>query len=76
MTRQYIDCREIPGTTRCTVALSADNATELEEAAVQHAIAVHGESDTPELRAHIRQGMHEGTPPLAAPTAQQPAAPH
>lgn len=76
MTRQYIDCREIPSASGCTVALSADSAAELEEAAVQHAIAVHGESDTPELRSHIRQGMHEGTPPLSAPAPQQPAAPH
>jgi predicted small metal-binding protein len=76
MTRQYIDCREVPGTSGCTLALSADSAPELEEAAVQHAVAVHGEADTPALRAHIRQGMHEGTPPLAAPAQQPPAAPH
>lgn len=76
MSRQYVDCREIPNTRGCTLALSADSAPELEEAAVQHAIAVHGETDTPELRSQIRQGMHAGTPPLTAAAAPQPAAPH
>lgn len=76
MSRHYIDCREMPSATGCTLALSADSAPELEEAAVQHAIAVHGETDTPQLRGMIRQGMHEGTPPLAAPTPQSPSAPH
>ncbi|HEX5361388.1 MAG TPA: DUF1059 domain-containing protein [Fluviicoccus sp.] len=74
MTRQYIDCREMPSTSGCTLAMSADSGTELEEAAVRHAVAVHGETDTPELRAMIRQGMHEGTPPLSAPSPQRPAA--
>lgn len=76
MTRQYVDCREMPSATGCTVALSADSGPELEEAAVQHAIAVHGETDSPELRNMIRQGMHEGTPPLSAPPPQRLSAPH
>lgn len=74
MTRQYIDCREMPSASGCTLAMSADSGPELEEAAVRHAIAVHGETDTPELRAMIRQGMHEGTPPLSTPSPQRPAA--
>lgn len=76
MTRQYIDCREMPSQSGCSVALSADTTQELEDAAVQHAVAVHGETDSPALRAQIRQGMHEGTPPLAPPSPRQPAAPH
>ena len=50
MSRQYIDCREFPSTMNCSVALAADNQQELLEAAVQHAVAVHGHADTPELR--------------------------
>ena len=38
----------------CTLALSADTENELLEAAVQHAVAVHGHHDTPELREQIR----------------------
>lgn len=76
MTRQYIDCREMPSASGCTLALSADSARELEDAAVQHAVAVHGETDSPELRDMIRKGMHTGTPPLAPPAAQASARAH
>ncbi len=55
MERKYIDCREYPSEMNCTVMLSADSTDELLEAAVQHAIAVHGERDTPELRTEIRK---------------------
>ncbi|MDB5447728.1 MAG: hypothetical protein JWQ97_3045 [Phenylobacterium sp.] len=61
--RKYIDCREVPSESSCTIAISADDEPELLEAAVQHAVAVHKHSDTPELRAMIRQGIHEGQPP-------------
>ena len=61
--RKYVDCREIPSDSNCTIAISADSESELLEAAVQHAVAVHQHQDTPELRAMIRQGMHEGQPP-------------
>jgi len=60
--RKYVDCREVPSASGCTVAISADTEDELIEAAVQHAIAVHEHDDTPELRAMIRQGIHEGEP--------------
>jgi len=60
--RKYIDCREAPSNSRCTVAISADTEDELIEAAVQHAVAVHEHADTPGLRAMIRQGIHEGEP--------------
>jgi predicted small metal-binding protein len=67
MKRKYIDCREFPGDIKCTVALAADTEDELMEAAVQHAVAVHGYQDTPELRKEIRSCFHDGTPPIAAP---------
>jgi predicted small metal-binding protein len=66
MTRKYIDCREVPSDMNCTVAISADTDNELIEAAVQHAVAVHGHQDTPEFRKEIMGAMHEGTPPLKA----------
>jgi predicted small metal-binding protein len=55
MTRKYIDCREHPGEMKCTVALSADSENELLEAAVQHAVAVHRQKDSPELRQQLRK---------------------
>jgi predicted small metal-binding protein len=67
MGRKFIDCREFPSEMNCTLALSADNEDELLEAAVQHAITVHGHEDTPDLRTMIRTAMRDGTPPVEAP---------
>jgi predicted small metal-binding protein len=64
MTRKYIDCREVPSDMNCSIAISADTDKELIEAAVQHAVAVHGHKDTPEFRKEIVGAIHEGTPPL------------
>jgi predicted small metal-binding protein len=50
MPRKYIDCRTYPSEMNCSLAMSANSAKELLEAAVQHAVAVHGHADTPELR--------------------------
>lgn len=69
MTRKYIDCREHPSTTNCTVALSADSDQELLEAAVQHAVAIHQHQDTPELRQQLQKMFKEGTPPVRRPMA-------
>ena len=67
MARKFIDCREFPSEKNCTVALSADGDEELLEAAVQHAVAVHGHQDTAELRQQLRALFKPGTPPLQAP---------
>ncbi|TYR29434.1 DUF1059 domain-containing protein [Mesorhizobium microcysteis] len=64
MARKYIDCREFPSEMKCTVAISADDEEELVNAAVQHAVAVHGEHDTPAFRKEVRSAIHQGTPPL------------
>jgi predicted small metal-binding protein len=69
MTRQYIDCREFPSETHCTVALSADSESELLDAAVQHAVTVHKHTDSPELRSQLKTLFHQGTPPIEAPRA-------
>lgn len=57
MERKYLDCRDYPSEIQCTVMISADSEAELIEAAVLHAIGVHGEQDTPELREWIRNNM-------------------
>jgi predicted small metal-binding protein len=67
MARKYIDCREYPSANNCTVAIAADSDKELLDAAVQHAVAVHGHQDTPEFRSQIKGLIKEGTPPVAAP---------
>jgi predicted small metal-binding protein len=67
MGRKFIDCREFPSETNCTIAISADTERELVEAAVQHAVAVHRHQDTPELREQIKGIIKDGTPPVEAP---------
>lgn len=69
MVRKFVDCREFPSDINCTVAIAADSDQELLEVAVQHAVAVHGHKDTPELREQIRQLFKEGTPPIERPAS-------
>ncbi|MGK6311734.1 DUF1059 domain-containing protein [Neorhizobium sp. DT-125] len=59
MGRKFIDCREFPSETKCTVAISADSTDELVNAAVQHAVSVHGHHDTPEFREEIKKAIHD-----------------
>jgi predicted small metal-binding protein len=63
MARKYIDCRQFPSETKCTVAISADSEKELMEIAVQHAVAVHGHKDTPEFRGQLKKAIKEGSAP-------------
>lgn len=57
MARKVIDCREFPSEINCTVAIAADTEEELVDLAVLHAVDVHDEVDTPELRDEIRKGI-------------------
>jgi predicted small metal-binding protein len=62
MARKYVDCRDFPSESNCTVAISADSEKELMEIAVQHAVAVHGHADTPEFREQLKNAIKEGAP--------------
>lgn len=62
MGRRYVDCRDFPSESKCTVAISADSDKELLEIAVQHAVASHGHKDTPEFRQQLKQAIKEGSP--------------
>jgi predicted small metal-binding protein len=68
MSRKYIDCRDYPSDINCSIALSADSDAELLEAAVQHAVAVHGFQDNAEFRQELKSMFKEGTPPIAVPS--------
>ena len=63
MARKYVDCREIPSDSKCTVAISADSEKELIEVAVQHAVRVHGHQDTAEFRQMLKKAIKQGSPP-------------
>jgi predicted small metal-binding protein len=69
MTRKFIDCREFPSDTNCSVAIAADNEQELLEAAIQHAVSVHKHEDTQEFRQQLKQLFKEGTPPVERPAS-------
>ena len=62
MARKFVDCRDTPSESNCTVAISADSEEELMEVAVQHAVTVHGHKDTPEFRKMLKQAIKEGSP--------------
>ena len=63
MGRKFIDCREISSDVKCSVAIMADTVDEVVDAAVLHAVAVHREQDTPQLREEIRSMVKDGSPP-------------
>jgi predicted small metal-binding protein len=68
MGRKFVDCRAFPSEMNCSIAISADSEGELLEAAVQHAVAVHGHQDTPELRGQLRGIIKDGMPSAEAPS--------
>lgn len=57
--RYLSDCREVPSDMNCTVAITADRREETLEAAVQHAVSVHGHEDTQEFRKNIETLIKE-----------------
>ena len=63
MPRKHIDCRNYPSEMSCTLALAADSEKELLEAAVQHAVAVHGHKDTPDFRKQLKSLFKDGPAP-------------
>ena len=63
MARKYIDCREFPSESKCTVSIAADSEAELLEIAAHHAVAVHGHEDSPELRVELRKLFREDSSP-------------
>lgn len=56
MTRSTIDCRATPNAVGCTLTLAGEP-DEVVEAAAQHAVAVHGHTDGPKLRAMLREAL-------------------
>lgn len=56
--RAVVDCRMWPSEAACTLTIGG-TPEEVMEAAVAHAVRVHGETDGPELRAGITEAMRE-----------------
>ena len=58
MGRKYVDCRDMPSESNCSLYISGTE-DEVVAAASQHAISVHGHEDTPELRDEIRDLLQD-----------------
>ena len=58
MARKVADCRDMPSEVGCTLTISGEE-EEVVAAAAQHAVAVHGHADGPELREQIRSMLKE-----------------
>jgi hypothetical protein len=67
MTRKTIDCRTVPNDVGCTLAISGEPG-ELLTAAAQHAVAVHGHADAPEVREQLSSLLAD-EPAASAPGA-------
>lgn len=58
MERKWIDCRDHPDDTGCTLYLSGEE-DEVVRAVTEHAASVHGMEDTPELRERFRSMLKD-----------------
>ena len=64
MTRKVADFRQFPSEINCTLTISGEE-QEVTDAAVMHAVAVHGESDTPEFREEVRNFLVDEKVPVS-----------
>lgn len=58
MARKFVDCREMPSESNCSLYISGEE-DEVVRAASEHAVSVHGHEDTPELREQIRANLKD-----------------
>jgi len=56
--RKYVDCRELPSESDCSLKISGRE-HEVLAAAVHHAVSSHGHAETPELRAALRAALKD-----------------
>jgi predicted small metal-binding protein len=56
--RKSIDCRDYPSEKNCSLKISGTE-EEVLDAAVHHAVAVHGHENTPELRGQIKSMLKD-----------------
>ena len=64
MSRKVADCRQFPSEVGCTLTISGEE-QEVMDAAAMHAVAVHGETDTPEFREQLKSFLVEEKEPVS-----------
>jgi len=65
MTRKWIDCRDFPDETGCTLYLSGEE-EHVVQAAAEHAVSAHGAEDTAQVREWLRNNLKEEGAVLAS----------
>ena len=65
MARKYIDCRDFPNDANCTLSISGTE-QEVLDAAIMHAVTVHGHDAAPELQETLRRMLKDVPEPRAA----------
>ncbi len=58
MTRKVADCRKFPSETNCSLTISGEE-EEVVRAASEHAVSIHGHTDSLDLRAQIREMLED-----------------
>jgi hypothetical protein len=71
MARKMADCRRFESDSQCTLTIIGEE-DEVVEAAIAHAVATHGHSDTPELREQMRVLLEPETDYVAGMREPQP----
>ena len=71
MARKMADCRRYESVMNCTLTIIGEE-DEVVEAAVQHAVQVHGHEDTDELREMTRRGLEDETAFVPGERAKEP----
>jgi predicted small metal-binding protein len=59
--RKVADCRDFPSESNCTLTITGEE-EEVVRAAAEHAVSVHGHTDTPEFRREIRNTLKNEMP--------------
>jgi len=71
MARRMADCRRWPSESSCSLVIIGEE-DEVVRAAAEHAAAVHGHEDTPQLREQIRDFLEPAEAYVPGPRAQEP----
>ncbi|MFE5486585.1 DUF1059 domain-containing protein [Streptomyces sp. NPDC056527] len=58
MTRKVADCRKTPSIMNCTLTITGEE-EEVVQAAAEHAVSVHGHTDSIDLRTMIRESLED-----------------
>jgi hypothetical protein len=65
MGRKFVDCREMPSESNCSLYISGTE-EEVVQAAAEHAASVHGHEDTAEFRGEIRASLRDEQVPVGS----------